>query len=132
MLLGIDYGRSKIGLSFGQGTLAGPLKVIRFSSSNEMFAKLVQVINSDQYQKIIVGVSEGDMAEEIKNFIKALAKHTSVPVEEFDETLTSKDAQELSLQAGVNRKKRKQMEDAYAATLMLQAYLDTRPGSDKA
>jgi putative Holliday junction resolvase len=126
MLLGIDYGRSKIGLAFGHGSLAAPLKVIHFKNPSQMFEKLLREINADDYKLIVVGVSEADMALEIRNFILELKKHTEIPIEEFDETLSSRDAQELSRQAGIARTKRKQMEDAYAAALMLQNYLDTR------
>ena len=58
------------------------------------------------------------MAEEQKEFAKNLGAET------FDETLTTKEAQRLSLEAGLPRKKRRGMEDAFAATLMLQSYLD--------
>ena len=41
-----------------------------------------------------------------------------------DETLTTSDAQTLSREAGIKRIKRKSLEDAFAATLILQSYLD--------
>jgi len=47
------------------------------------------------------------------------------PVETFDETLSTYNAQRASIEAGMKRKKRKDMEDAYAATLILQGYLDS-------
>jgi putative Holliday junction resolvase len=48
----------------------------------------------------------------------------SIPVVTFDETLSTKEAQILSKEAGIGQKKRHQMEDAYAATIMLQNFLD--------
>ena len=47
------------------------------------------------------------------------------PVETFDETLSTHDARRVSIEEGMKRKKRKGMEDAYAATIMLQGYLDS-------
>lgn len=117
--LGIDYGRSKVGLAIGIGTFSEPWKVVRVSSFDDAIQKIKREIETEKPDKIIVGVSEGEMAEESKKFADTLGAVT------FDETLTSRDAQKLSMEAGVPQKKRHEMEDAYAASLMLQGYLDT-------
>jgi putative transcription antitermination factor YqgF len=117
--LGIDYGRSKIGLAIGIGSLAEPLKVIRVGSFEDTIQKIEKEIEAENPDKVVVGVSEGEIGEESKKFAEILGATT------FDETLTSRDAQNLSIEAGVNRKKRHEMEDAYAASLMLQSYLDS-------
>ena len=116
--LGIDYGRKKIGLAVSDGKLAEPLKVIRYKDIKKLIEQIKNVIKRENIGQVIVGVSEGDMAEESKNFAKMLDAKT------YDETLTSIDANTLSIQGGVKRKKRREMEDAYAATIMLQNYLD--------
>jgi putative Holliday junction resolvase len=119
-ILGIDYGRSKIGLAVGVGTLAEPFRVIRVGSFEDALIKVKASIESEKPDKVVVGISEGEMGEESKKFAMELGAET------FDETLTSQDAQRLSREAGISRKKRKGMEDAYAATIMLQNYLDSR------
>ena len=124
-ILGIDYGRSKVGIAIGEGTLSEPLKVIWVESFNDAIQKVLQVLQVEQVDKVVVGISEGEMGEESKKFSQGLSKTVNIPVETFDETLTSKDAQRLSIEAGVSRKKRHQMEDAYAASLILQNYLDS-------
>ena len=124
-ILGIDYGRSKVGIAIGEGTLSEPLKVIRVESFNDAIQKVLQVLQVEQVDKVVVGISEGEMGEESKKFSQGLSKTVNIPVETFDETITSKDAQRLSIEAGVSRKKRHQMEDAYAASLILQNYLDS-------
>ena len=48
----------------------------------------------------------------------------NVPVETFDETLSTQDAQRMSKEAGIKQKRRHLMEDAYAAAIMLQNFLD--------
>ena len=65
------------------------------------------------------------MAEKTKDFVKTIQPLIHSTIIFHDETLTTKDAIRLSIEAKVNRKKRKEMEDAYAATLMLQNYLDS-------
>ncbi len=117
--LGIDYGRSKMGLAIGIGSLAEPLRVIHVSSFEDAVNKIKKEIETENPDKVIVGVSEREMGEESKRFAEEIGAIT------FDETLTSRDAQKLSIEAGVNRKKRREMEDAYAASLMLQNYLDS-------
>lgn len=124
--LGIDYGRSKVGLALGVGIFAEPFKVIRYKDIKQLVLQVLQVIQVEQVEKVIVGVSEGEMGEESKKFASQLAVHRSLfTVDLFDETLTSKDAQRLSMEAGIPQKKRHEMEDAYAAALMLQNYLDS-------
>jgi len=118
--LGIDYGRRKIGLAVSDGKLAEPLKVIRYKDLIVSIEQIKNVIKREKIEKVVVGMSEGDMAEESKRFAKMLN------AEMYDETLTSIDAITLSIQGGVKRKKRREMEDAYAATIMLQNYLDSR------
>lgn len=116
--LGIDYGRRKIGLAVSDGRLAEPYKVINYTNNDKVVVEIAKIIDKLQVQNVIVGVSEGEMGEESREFAKKLDAKT------FDETLTSYDAQRLSIQSNMSRKKRKQMEDAFAATVMLQSYLD--------
>lgn len=124
-ILGIDYGKSKIGLAISEADFAEPFKVIQASSMTEAVLLLMDIIKTEQINKVIVGVSEGAMGVESENFAKILKSKILIPVETFDETLTTYDAQEISLEAGVPRKRRSQMEDAYAATLILRNYLDS-------
>lgn len=126
-ILGIDYGRSKVGLAISEGGLAEPLKVIRYQEQEKLRQEIKEIVEREKIEIIVVGVSEGEMAEETREFRKRLEKELNIPVEEFDETLTTYEAKELSRQAGINRKKRHEMEDAYAAAIMLQNYIDNRP-----
>lgn len=119
-ILGIDYGRSKVGLSMADGPLSEPLKVIRYKDSDKLVSEIKNLIEKEKIEKVVVGVSEGEMGEESKEFAKNFNAET------FDETLTSQDAQTLSREAGINRKKRREMEDAYAAAIMLQNYIDNK------
>jgi putative Holliday junction resolvase len=64
------------------------------------------------------------MGDEIRWFVRSLVENLAIPVILHDETLTTKEAQEKSIKAGIKRKKRRKMEDAYAASLILQSYLD--------
>ena len=121
--LGIDYGRKKIGLALSDGKLAEPYKVIRYENKESLNVAIKNIIEKEKIDKVIVGISENEMGNESKEFAKEINAET------YDETLTSIDAITLSIQGGVKRKKRKEMEDAYAATIMLQNYIDQSQGS---
>ena len=122
--LGVDYGRRKIGLAIAEAGLAQPYKVLRITKLAKAVEKVAKEAVSIGVSKIIVGVSESEMGRESSNFALELAQATGLVIETSDETLTSTEAQNMAIAAGLSRKKRRQMEDAYAASLMLQNYLD--------
>jgi putative Holliday junction resolvase len=124
-ILAIDYGQKKAGVALATSRLAEPYKVIRFSSSNIIIKELGKIIDEEQIEELVVGVSEGEMGEESKRFGEKLKIEFKLPLHYQDETLTTRKAQELSFEAGIKRKKRKEMEDAYSAALILQEYLDS-------
>ena len=124
-ILGIDYGRKKIGLALAEGFLAYPFKVIRVKSESEAVKKLSEVLKVYAIEKVVIGVSEGEMGKETKDFGKKIGQLLKALVIFQDETLSTYEAQQRSKEAGMKRKKRKSQEDAYAATVMLQNYLDS-------
>ena len=124
ILLGLDWGKKKIGLAIAQGPLAEPYVVIRFTDEDEVLGKIVKIIKKEKVDRVIVGISSGEIAKCSKDFGNKLAKLANTPVNFQDETLSTKEAQRLSFEAGIKRKKRKSLEDAYSATLILQGYLD--------
>lgn len=123
--LGIDYGRSKIGLAMSDGRLAEPYQVIRYKDYDKMIDHIGRIVEKQKVEKIIIGMSENEMGEEIKKFASILGSNISVSVEFSDETLSSHDAIEMSIASHMGRKKRKEMEDAFAASIMLQNYIDS-------
>ena|SRR3989304_6518755 len=125
-LLGIDYGVRKMGLAVSSGTLAEPFKVISVGSPEEALEKIGRIVKEEEIEKIVVGVSEGAMGKESEDFGKELERYLKIPVDFGDETLTSQDSLRLGIEAGMKRKKRKEMEDAFAASVMLQSYIERK------
>ena len=124
-ILGIDYGRAKIGLALGVSGFSEPLKVLRVKNFEDAVAQVKKEIESEKPEKVIVGISEGEMGKESRKFLSTINNQQSTIVfDSFDETLTSQDAQRMSREAGISQKRRHEMEDAYAASIMLQNYLD--------
>ncbi len=121
--LGIDYGKSKIGLALSEGLVASPLKVLEASSLKDALNKVSSVIKSEEVDIVVVGIPEsGESLKITKNFLNELKKE--VEVVEAEETLSSRLALKEMIDLGVSKKSRSQ-EDAYSATIILQNYLDT-------
>ncbi len=123
-LLGIDFGQAKVGVALAETKISEPLEVIRYSSEEKLIEKLTKIIKSHNIERIVVGKSERDSKKDALEFGKKLKEKLNIEVVFHDETLSSLDAQFLAREAGIKRKKRKDMEDAYAAAIILQSYLD--------
>jgi putative Holliday junction resolvase len=123
-ILGIDYGRKKIGLALAESLIAEPLMVLRFDNIENGLKKLIELILSEKIEKIVIGISEGEMEKETKEFSENLKRNISIPLEFENETLSTVEAQRKAIEAGIGQKKRKHLEDAFAATVMLQSFLD--------
>lgn len=123
-LLGIDFGRAKVGLAISEGVLAEPFSVLRYEDEKALFEKIKALVDQERIDKVVVGVSEGKSAEEARTFGQNL-KGLGIEITFFDETLSTVSAQELSREGGMKRKKRKALEDAFAASVMLQSFLDS-------
>lgn len=117
--LGLDFGKSKIGVAIAESEFAEPLKIIKFSEAEK---KIINIIKEYRIEKIVIGISEGSMAEETRLFALKLGKVTPVPIEFEDETLTSMEAIDRMREVGKQRKP----EDAVSAAIILQSYLDRK------
>lgn len=123
-ILSLDWGKRKIGLAISRGKLADPLVVIKYQDEKALIDRLCHLILKHKSEKIIIGVSEGESAKQAKKFGKRLGVAVNLPVEYVDETLTSKEAVSMAIEAGIPRDRRAKMEDAFAAAIILQRYLD--------
>jgi putative Holliday junction resolvase len=144
-ILGIDYGRARIGLALAdsQAALPRPLETLKRINRNEDMRRLRDVVRAHAVKRIVVGLplrldgSRGDMAEEASRFAERVRKQLGVPVEMIDERLTSWEAERLlEEQAGKvfhddaktsHRKRRESSRasvDAMAAAVILKEYLE--------
>ncbi len=115
-LLGIDFGESKIGLALAVSPLAEPIGVVKDIED------VVKICREQEIGKIIIGLSEGEMAKKQRRFGQKLSGLTGLPVEFQDETLTTKEA--ITKMKEVKKKIKDKEEDSFAASLILQDYLD--------
>lgn len=123
-ILAIDYGTQRIGLAVSRYTLAEPLKII--GSNEKTFDKINQICEQEEIQRIVVGLSENEMAKKIEAFVEELKTHTDLPIELTDETLSSYSVHKKMKTA--KKSKRGGHIDHYAAAEFLQEWLDEHYG----
>ncbi|QQG43667.1 MAG: Holliday junction resolvase RuvX [Candidatus Daviesbacteria bacterium] len=124
--LGVDFGMKRAGLAVSQGQLATPWKTVEGKGWLDLAEKISQIVSEENFEKIVVGLPEGQMGKKVQKFINLLLKK-SLDVVSADETLTSKGAFKLMITTGKGKEKRKS-DDAVAAALILQNYLDELTG----
>jgi putative Holliday junction resolvase len=133
--LGLDIGDRRIGvaLSDPHGILASPLTIINRIDENRDIEAIIDIIKRQDVAQVIVGLprsmdgSLGSQAEKVEAFTRKLASRVRVHVEYRDERLTTVMAERLRRAVKRKKTKRKAGDDAQAAALILQNYLDEGP-----
>lgn len=125
--LGIDYGKKKIGLAYSEGELASPGEILAISGLSDAVKKVKAVIEKEEIKVVVVGMPESGEARDITDKFVEELKSVMLDLEivPAEETLSTQRGQEIMATLGVPKAKRK-AEDAYAASLILQEYLDGR------
>lgn len=129
--LGLDIGDRWIGIALSDpsGKLASPLTILKRSDYLADLEDITRIINQYEVKKVIVGLprtmdgSLGRQAEKVKAFTDKLRRHVEVPVEFRDERLTTVSARRM-MRASQTKKGRKKRDDAIAAAVILQGFLD--------
>lgn len=133
-LLGLDVGHRRIGvaLSDPSGLLATPLAVLEVRSAAAALEQVVRWMQQYGVVHVIVGLpllldgGEGEEAARARTWAERLREQVSVPVDLWDERLTTVSAERALLESGMSREKRQKRRDAVAAALLLQNYLDAQ------
>jgi len=131
-ILALDFGEKRIGVAVSDEmglTAQGVSTVIR-KNNRQVIEELRQLINRYGTDQILIGYplrldgSEGIQCEKINRFAGFLETAFGLPVIKWDETLSTKEAEEILRESNIHWKKRRQVVDKLAATLILQDYLD--------
>ena len=136
--LGLDLGTRTLGLALSDvtGTIASPLKTIRFEEENydSLLPQLKDLVTEYQVETLVLGLpknmnnSMGERAETTLAFQKKLEEYLGKKVVMQDERLSTVEATNYMLAADISRKKRKKKVDSLAANIILQTYLDKEKG----
>ena len=137
--LGVDLGSRRIGvaLSDSRGTLATPYETVERSGDVARdHRRLLALAAEAEVECIVVGLplsldgSVGPAAEGVLAEVDELRRTTPLPVETYDERLTTVTADRLLRQGGRKGRARRSVVDKTAAAVLLQAWLDGRPSDD--
>lgn len=130
--LGVDYGDKRTGLAECDisGLIAGGIGTISEGGMRKTAIRVAKEAADRSCKKIIVGLpknmdgTEGERAEVIRAFVAILGEYTDIPVDYYDERMTTMVAYRFLGETGTYGKKRKDAVDTLSAQIILQNYID--------
>ena len=132
--MGLDVGTKRIGVALSDelGMTAQGLTVVHRKNTRADLSELATLAKTHEVTQVVLGLplnmdgSEGPGAASARAFGEMVAKTLGVPVELWDERLSTVAAERVLLEADLSRAKRKQVIDQVAAAYILQGWLDAR------
>ncbi len=134
VLLGVDYGDARTGLATNAGTFAFGAGCVRAEGMKKTAQAVADAAIEKKAELIVVGNpinmngTEGPRSEKCRAFAGILEEMSQIPVVLYDERLTTVNAHNILSELNVRGKKRKDTVDELSATIILQAYIDSKKG----
>jgi putative Holliday junction resolvase len=131
-ILGLDYGSRRIGVAVCDElgmTAQGVATVNRKNRAADLEA-IAELAERYDVEQIVIGYpirldgGEGIQCDKINRFCRRLEARLSLPVIRRDETLSTKEAEEILRETSVRPAKRRGVIDRVAASIILQGHLD--------
>jgi putative Holliday junction resolvase len=131
-ILGVDYGKRRTGLSVSDvlGLIAHGRGVIECGTPEQAVEEVAKFASAEKAEAIVVGLpvqlddSVGRSAQDVLDFVELLKKAVTVPVETWDERMTSAQAGKMLRGAGLSHREKRVQTNVAAAQIILQSYLD--------
>lgn len=132
-VLGIDLGSKRIGVAVSDrsGIIASPLCVVQRSGSRRRdHDEIARLVVEEECERVVVGLplsldgSLGRAAKAAIDEVASLATVVNVPVETYDERLTTVSAEMALMEAKMRADARRRVVDKVAAAVMLQSWID--------
>lgn len=133
-IMAVDYGDSRTGLAVCDRTetLASPVGIIEEKSIAKVAEKIVYATREYEAQMLVIGLpmnmdgTEGARAAKSRKLGAILETIIDIPIKYWDERSTTKSAEGILSETGTYGKKRKEILDAVAATVILESFLAYR------
>ena len=133
-ILGLDYGSHRIGAAVSDplGITAQPLSAIWRQGNSLDIEAIGALVREYSVRSVLIGLplhlsgEEGTQAKQARRFGEKIAERLGIPVETWDERMTTAQAERHLIASGVRRKKRKEIRDSLSAVILLQSALDRR------
>ena len=134
--MALDVGDKTIGVAISDALLltAQPRPTIRRKDPKSDIETLRRLATENEVHEIVVGQPlhmdgrESPQSQKVARFAEQLHKMLDLPIVFLDERLTSFEAEQHLERMGLNWRQRREQVDKIAAMIILQNYLDSRPG----
>ena len=130
-VLGLDLGTRRVGVAVSAGNLATPYSVLERSEDRATdHAAIAALVDELGAERVVVGLplsldgKMGPAARAAADEAEVLGDVLGVPVETYDERLTTVTADRSLSSLGLSGQARRRVVDKVAAAVMLQAWLD--------
>ena len=135
--MGLDVGSKTVGVAVSDqlGWTAQGVEIVRIDEEQEVFGldRVIELAKTNQVVGFVIGLPKnmnntcGPRVGAARNYGEILQNESGLPIDFQDERLTTVEAQRMLIEeADASRKKRYQVIDKLAATLILQNYLDRK------
>jgi putative Holliday junction resolvase len=140
-VLGLDLGTKRIGVatSDSSGLIASPLTVLeRTGDRAQDHRAIAKLIQEEEASVLVVGLplslsgEAGHAAQNVLTEIEEMASVVGVPIETYDERMSSVTANEMLMERKMKAQARRRVVDKVAAAVMLQSWLDHRRNQSNA
>lgn len=135
-IMGLDFGSKTVGVAISDPLLvtAQGIEIIRRKEENKLrqtLARIEELIEEYGVTEIVLGLpknmddSEGARAKLSLEFKDKLERRTGLEVHMWDERLTTVEADNIMIEAGITKREdRKEYVDMIAAQLILEGYME--------
>lgn len=133
-MLGVDYGEARTGLAHSDalGLYAVGMGNIKSYNMEKAAADIAAKAAEIGAELIVIGKpvnmngTMGEKVEKVTRLGELIATHTDIPIDFYDERMTTMSAHKILQESGIRAKNRKQIIDSLAAELILQGYMDRK------
>lgn len=137
--LALDIGEVRIGIaaSDASGRVASPVKVLPAAEVLSCAKTFRRILEDYEPEVLVCGRpqtmsgEDGPQAERVMAQARSIAQSCDLPLEFADERLSSSEAKRILREQGLNEKQMRGKVDMIAASLFLQAWLDSRGSGDR-
>jgi putative Holliday junction resolvase len=133
-IIGLDYGDVRLGFAVCDptGLFSMPLCVVELKGGRKPENEVKRICDENEAERLVIGLplnmngSAGPMAAKVEAFIKQLGAILTIPIEKYDERMSTSQVERMLIESDMSRAKRKGVRDKLAAQVILQGYLDRR------
>ncbi len=131
-IMALDVGDKRIGVALSDPLemLASPLTIIKRLNKASDVQNILNLVNEHKAGRLIIGLplslsgETGIQAQKVKAFADSLAAALTIPLEMVDERFSTVTAREYMRETGKKEGRFKKHDDAVAAAVILQSFLD--------